>query len=391
MKKLSWPIFWLVFFSTLLSAKEYSLEDLKILAKNEGYQEFWEHMNDLAPTARNTEWRELVLSTAILYCAQLAQKKHLNRQYFKQTERLYDLSWLRENEIFKLRRRQVFLLYFKQCFDHHDKADSICYKDFDESWQNQGVDPEASYDLSLLIIPLLKRDQPEMSNPKHYFRSQLTPFRLLWPGLKSPSAQAICRQEILQDEIWNILWKKEIDSSVFFKQAHPSCLDSFASFLKMKLSPHSPIDESTLAFSLLKNSPHGLSNTERSFYLISIFLKAPPPGEILNLSWRQLDKIKTDAKNRFELLEKFKTVHPLPGDLFSLKDQRRSLVLTRHLAATFPEYLLLYAKKCLEFYEGKISFPNGSSTYFCRELFDMNKHLSSLIPQDWLNRFQMIK
>ena len=112
----------------------------------------------------------------------------------------------------------------------------------------------------------------------------------------------------------------------------------------------------------------------------------PSPGELFEKSWKKLSEIGKDFRLRDKLIADFKKMDPLPGQIFKYSNEKRSLVIIKALLINFPEYIDLYSKTCLQYFEGTQNFPNGNPTIECVDWFKTARTFK-LVPEMTIKRF----
>jgi hypothetical protein len=208
--------------------------------------------------------------------------------------------------------------------------------------------------------------------------------------VKKPTYAGLCEKDVVKKMLWSYLEdfmsNPENDNPKLIElhiatNISKECFQNFAkSVLLEKIKTAQEGHE--MAFRLL-DVKKLLDTEERNQYLALYLLKGPINGPIFNQAWNALKLLKKDYPTRQKLLTELLKNDPLPGEMFSLADLSRRKVLMGHFYENFPEYMDQYARVCLDFLQGKKSFPNGNPTIGCDDLFATVK---SYKESNWLDK-----
>ena len=89
-------------FSGLCFSKStYNLSDLQVLANENNFKEFFDHALDIRPSERLEPWQEMVSKMAGLLTQSTLEKENIDKNDFKNIERLLTWPHLRINDDFK--------------------------------------------------------------------------------------------------------------------------------------------------------------------------------------------------------------------------------------------------------------------------------------------------
>ncbi len=130
-----------------------------------------------------------------------------------------------------------------------------------------------------------------------------------------------------------------------------------------------------------------LTQEQRDLYLFVYILQTPSIGDTFNQAWSNLEMLGKDYERRMRLLKAVKRLDPLPDQLFSTFGHKKALVVTKHLAAHFPEYLDFYSRTCLNYIQGKDSFPRGNPTINCKDFYELSSK-EKIIDNEFLKQYQ---
>jgi hypothetical protein len=354
-----------IFTNSAFSQKAiYQLEDLKILASQNNYREFFDHAKDLPPRKRDKAWEQMVENQATGYLQQLISSHDLPK---KDLERIKSLSlWpiFITNEFFISKRDNVFLKAMNLCQENcHQQAD-LLFKNFNHS-QN--------FEFHFLSI-VTKYNYPHRKK-----------WKIVETFVQSRFSQFYCHREVLKKLVINQI---HIDVNTHGKiknLIHPDCLKQLLPALKKNLASNDVFKNKKGSFLALK-SMSKLDPLRKNLYLIEQFL------QIENLNNKEIDEslgsltaVSLDHTLRELVLKKLTHYDPLPGKLF-LRTNKSGIGRIRILARKFPELIDLYAKRCLSYLTGEISFPKGNPTPECHELFKLSKILE-ILPKSFIKKY----
>ena len=100
------------------------------------------------------------------------------------------------------------------------------------------------------------------------------------------------------------------------------------------------------------------------------------------MAWNTIKNMGENYSAREDVLNKLKSLDPLPDDVFSLSDPLREKTLFSHVSTNLPEYVTFYSKSCLDYYSGNKDFPNGNPTINCKQFLKLLKENLALITQE---------
>ena len=353
----------------------YTMADLEVLTQEENFEEYFKHALDIRPSERKDAWKAMTSKMAEGLSKQILSKSEITKQHFLKIESLYKWPSLKSDDVFKLNRQEIGLRFIKSCF----KTEASCWGEIKSFWESDLQDSETSFKLAELTL-----------NAKE---PTITTWSFLEGPLKGSLSEFYCRKDFVLKAIWG---KFEIDyirlgtSGDLLKKIdetlHPDCLISFNKWIQtMLLSPEKTSDRE-LAYQLL--AAQGKTNDQTTDFFYTIYLlENPSKGDLFNYAWNRLSELSKSATRRESVIDRMKTLDPLPDEVFSSLDQTKKRAIINHFKANFPEYLNYYANQCLAFYEGKTNFPNGNPTIKCQSLMDL-EDMTSILGEDKIKRFQ---
>ncbi len=372
-------IFSLLFglFTASLRADSYTLADLEVLSNEGSYGEFFKHALDIRPSERQDAWKAMVAKMADAFTQSVLAQNEVSKENFKKTEGLYGWPSLKTDDVFKLRRQEIGIRYFKECLKKGN-----CWDDLKSFWAANNTDPEMAMKLAELVTT--------------YPNSPLPTWNFLDVALKSPLSEFYCKKEFVITAIWG---KLEMDYvrlgpngdllTKIDQTLHPDCLPSLNQSAHQKLFSPGKTSERELAYQVLKAQNKADKKLTDFFYTVYL-LERPSQGELFNYSWNRLKELGASSNRRDEVLAQLKRMDPLPDELFSSLDLMKKKAILTHFKNNFPEYLSFYTRQCIEFYGGKGSFPAGNPTIHCQDM--MSSELApQFIDQDLIQKYQEAK
>lgn len=371
------------------------MADLEALEKEQSHAEFFAHALDIRPSERTDYWKTMVQNMGEGLLKSMVSKNRLERSDYQQMEELAGWSVLRANEFFRLKRQEVAMRWFNQCFAEDSTASSPCWQDVLGFWEIGRQEPDLAGRLLALLTPRLPLSVPDPTNPAHRARAMVTPLFILTPVIRSPLAALQCKKTEVQQVVWDSLrheWLNNIKgktfSSVLKELAHADCWPALVPVAQAHWASGADSETLTLSYLLLK-SQQALTALEKDLFQLHYLLGSPARGETFNLAWNRVQQLSALPAQRDAIMAVLKRWHPLPGNLFTDLDLAKRRTVARHLQRYFPEYLDHYAHTCVEFFGGKRRFPQGNPATHCHELFDLASQEKGLLPTATVETFKL--
>lgn len=371
-------LFMALFSLTGVARTTYTLSDLEVLVGEENTKEFFEHAHDIRPSERQEAWKTMVSKMGDVYSRKILEKSEIEPQDFRNTEKLFEMSALKTDGIFKVRRGEIGLRYLKTCL----KAETPCWNDLKAFWEKDKTDADTAFKLAELTINI-----PD---------SPLATWNLLDVALKSPLSEFYCKKDFVMSALWG---KIEIDYVKLGPEGdlmtkidhtiHPDCVPVLVSEARKRLyQPPKPFDRE-LAYQILKSQMKADQEVTDFFFTVYL-LDNPSQGELFNYSWNRVRELGGTVTRREKVLKTLKNLDPLPDAILGSLDQTKKRVVLNHFKTYFPEYLDFYTDECVKFYGGKGSFPSGNPTVHCQEF--MNSELApKVIDQFKIDQYQSVR
>ncbi len=359
-------------------AATYGLADLEILSQENSQEEFFKHALDLRPSERNEAWKTMVSKMAVALENRVLKESQIKEEDYRKIEELYDWPSLRPDDVFRLKRQQIALGYFKVCL----KKEKPCWDDIKNFWEKDPTDPEMALHLAELV--------------ETHPGAALAPWPFLEVALKSSLSEFYCKKPFVMNVLWDKFtidyirmgpagdFLKKIDQTV-----HPDCIPSLNAEALSRLYHPQKLDDREVAFEIL-DSQSKADQKIKDFFFTVYLLEKPSQGELFNYSWSRLKELGGAEVRREVVLENIKKLDPLPDDIFSSLDVQKRRAVVNLLKDNFPEYLDFYTQQCILFFGGKGSFPEGNPTVHCQDL--MSSDLApSVLPADKIRQYKEVK
>lgn len=378
--KLLFFIFLLIGHSSwALEQGPYTLQDLKILREERSFKEFIAHVLDPRPSERNEDWKKMVQEVSNAFSKELMAKEDLNLKDFKDIEKLWELPLLKEESIFKERRRDIGIKFLQSCFKKKNNCTKL-FKNYADSTPED--DAETHFQLSKLL-----------SSTKE---SPFPTWKYLEMALRSEASEFYCRHEFALNAIWEQLeielLRSDLKGDISKKIqliAHPNCLPSLIKFSFDKLKNPKKIQDRELAFHLL-NSHSKIDQKHVDLFYTLYLLETPSKGETFNISWNRLLELRKSPERREKVLMEIKQLDPFPDQIMGSLDLTKKRAILLHLKAHFPELLDSYLNQCIDYYSGRKKFSNGNPTINCSQL--MSSEISIKVFDSFqIENFKKIK
>jgi hypothetical protein len=356
-----------------MASKLYSMADLRVLASQNSPREFLENARSILPSERNKEWKRLTRQMGRALIVGQVKNESFTRANHHFIESLTAWPILRQDEFFQIRRQQFNLNYFLRC-----SATVECLKELTSFWNNSRGTLHLAHYVEL-GIKLAEHFKGVISTKDEW--------KLLAPAAQSELSNFHCQKKSVKKAVLvqiERLFNRHgrLDGNPVGKKltiiANSLCLQQIAIYLKSEL-PSLTANQKDLAYRLLTSNAL-LNTSERDLLLITYLLENPLIGDTFNEAWNVMEELGLNFKRRQKLFNRLKMVDPLPGKIFSSPDLRKRKVITRLIYQNFPEYLDHYSKQCLNYFEGKLSYPNGNPTVECRDLITTSKNTR------WINQ-----
>ncbi len=362
-------LLWILSLSAPAYAAAYTLADLQQLEAERSYEEFFRHAHDVAPSGRTSEWSTMVETMGEAWLRHLKAKNRLTREEYRQIETLLGWPVLGRHEFFRQLRGELGLRWFEQCFAADATPSSACWTELSDFWDAGRRDIDLAARLHVTVAPYLAQTE-----------APLGPLFVLDPLLRSSLAGLQCKKPDIAPVVWMQLagLPKAGLKAALPKIAHPDCWVALAPLAREKLRAGAPYAELETAAGLL-GAIGQISELESGAYAVAYLLELPRQGDEFNLAWNKLGQLRKAANERGHVLEVLRGWHQLPGPLWSQQGTPRR-ALARHFTTSFPEYLDLYARTCVDFFGAKRRFPQGNPARHCRDFFALSEEIPDMLP-----------
>lgn len=366
------------FGSTVPGIAPYTLLDLEVLVSEDAHEEFFQHALDIRPSERLETWKSMVSRMADSYSRKVLSKSDISKNDYSTVEDLYSWPSLKNDDIYRSRRQAIGLRFLGKCL----KADPPCWNEVKLFWEKDKSDPDTAFKLAELA--------------SLYESSPIPTWDFLEVALKSPLSEFYCKKDFAMNTLWS---KIEMDyvklgpvgdlMVKIDKTIHPDCLPSLIKEAHKRLNTPPKVLDRELAFQILKSQSKDSQEISDFFYTVYL-LDNPSKGELFNYSWNRVKELGGTVSRREKVLEKLKSLDPLPDTIFSTLDEKKKKVVLMHFKSYFPEYLDHYTDQCVSYYGGKGTFPAGNPTLHCQDF--MNSELAPKIIDEFkIQKFEAVR
>lgn len=368
-----------------IGEQKYAINDLEILKEEKAYTEFFNHIYDIKPSQRGTNWQSMIDSMAISYVEKLAKNTHISADDYDKVKSISMISLLKTNGQFVQKRTPVIIKYLENMLSQQKSTVStdiakelVCWRDLDPS------NIELNFKLGHLYLENLSTIENESIDPYIFYEF----------AAKSNIGDIYCKV----DDLKKVLLSKLYDSFQVEKPDYPnlhlkimskSCWKTFQEVVK-KDYLKAPLTIQSHLFNML-NSQKLITDEEIDLYSLHYLLKTPIVSDDFNYAWNKISELNTGPKRRDKLLITLDQLEAIPDNLFDSFDDVKKKVVINHIYKNFPEFFDFYAKKCINFLKGEGQYPMGNPTLNCRELFNyVEKNSLSVIDSTLIVQYKKI-
>ena len=385
-----------LFLSVHLEANQlYSLKDLSVLEKEKNFEEFLAHVNDIRPSERLKQWKEMYQSMAMVMIDEKLKIKDFSLVTYKKIESLSRTNTLLNDEVFQLKRSQYSKKFFTECYSGQIKntdlpvTTALCDDELSSFWHFSRKDP----DLGIELARIVEKNNGKINTWLFYQKAindNTAPIYCEKPDVQRAIIKKIT-QEIFDSEFngqYGTLLKRLIPDKCFVKLISP---------LRMALeSPQSTGLDKEISFQLLDVSKN-LKSMEYYYYAVLYLIDEPLTGERMNVSWKKIEELSEKYGLRMEILDKIKSTNILPDKIMRSPATKRNKAIIHLLAKHFPEFLDYYAKSCLDYLQYKNDPTRPVTTGFqCHEFLKTAQEVKKNENIQWISdsiqtRFSALK
>jgi hypothetical protein len=365
--------------SFALAESFYTMEDLQVLEKEHSYKEFFLHARDIRPSLRGEKWREMTQNMAQGLAKKLLAKTPITLEEYKIVEDLSFWPQLKFDEIFLGYRARIGVQYLTSCFAMETQKQK-CFNEMHKFWFKDKTDKESAKMLAILFLEHKSSYLPRALDAKY------DEWLFIDVLIKGKFSVFYCDKSPVRERLSikaNSVIKSNLDPNwleLEISNAFSSeCWKIAAQSMKIQLKS-SDVVKRKWAYKALK-ATNNIAKLEEDIFLLQFVLDGPTPGDLYNLGWNTLTRLRDNYQERTHLVELLKKIDPLPDATFSHFDKKTRKVLTKKIAGSLPEYLNYYANTCIDYLRGSRPFPKGNPTINCQAFFQVAKkeHLISPI------------
>ena len=347
----------------------YTLKDLEILEEQGSYPDFFRHAKDVRPALRGKSWERMVRHMAVAWVNFKLKRKMFDRDSFRTIEGIALWPTLRQDEFFQLKRGEYALKTFEHCFVTAEaKEYSTCRKWMEHFWVRSNRLVMVGHNLAKLLVE-------QKQSGAWVFLSEV---------LSKEESKDYCKDSFIQDEF---LKKISSDNGDNPENAfHPACWKAMVPGLRQHLLNGNGQGNDRL-FEIF--SEKGLlKQEEEDFYYVLFILNGPEVGKTFNLAWNRMKSLGQDFSRREKVLQRLVKMDPLPDGVVGTNHLAKRKTLLEFFSLHFPEYFNHYSKVCLNYLEGRGSWPQGNPTVRCRDFF---RYTDSLVSDRLYLRYSALK
>lgn len=346
------------------AGQSYNLKDLTILANESNFKEYIDHALDIRPSERSPQWAKMTRKMSYLYIENKRKHRQYDEESYRRVESLYEIPVLRSDERFTQKRERYAVEYLSRCFEKRESTK--CIQRLDVFWNEISKSINQS-DIGVELARIVKKKFPQKNIWKY-----------LSPATTGQLSEFHCKRAEVRSELFKKvsleLRKLPINKVLRLKLnsiANDKCWNLILPELGTALLSSTP-SASFSAYRVL-NLKGKLSELDRTTYLFSYILNGPIVGETFNEAWKAIEALGVNYKLRRRVLVKIMSQDYIQDELFNTPDKKTRDVLIDLINKNVPEFLDQYARTCLDYLEGKKSFPRGNPTKHCRTFFKFSK------------------
>ncbi len=330
-------------FCSLCSAAPYDLKDLKSLANDKEFQEFFNHAKDILPKNRNRDWEGLVNKTFTEYLTLLEKTAPLNKESFQTLLKLNSWKILRNNGTRLNKMNDLLRKSLIKKFQNSAKKAVPLIKVF---WIQNFNDSKIGYALGKEILRKLPDNDLGL--------------QMISAGFRSSISDVYCSDNQIHSLLIKGLEKvyKNLNSNEEFdvklsNYMNRKCWNALAPVLISKVEdPKVNSSQKKIIIEIL-SSDFSTESLIKNYARFLYMLDAPVKSNTLNKSWELLENLKNDPQMRESIIKKLTELEIIPDRTFENLKNDQNYYLARNLLKNFPEFSDSYSKKCISFLKGK--------------------------------------
>ena len=363
---------WLLWILSAMASgqsSDYTLKDLEILEEQGNYPDFFLHAKDVRPAQRGSAWERMVRHMAVAWVDFKLKRKMFARNSFETIEGIALWPTLRQDEFFQIKRGEYALGVLEHCFaSADDKSRPQCRQWLDQFWMRSNRTVMVGHRLAKLLV---EQEQPGA-------------WALLAEILSKEESKDYCADSFVQNQL---LEKISSDKGSHpEKSLHPACWKAMVPGLREHLFKGNGKGGERL-FDIL-SAKGALEQEEKDFYFVLFILNGPRVGKTFNLAWNKMRELGQDFSRREKVLRRLTKMDPLPDGLVGMSHPGKRKTLLNFFSLHFPEYFNHYSKICLDYLEGRGSWPQGNPTVRCRDFF---RYTDSVVSDQLYLRYSALK
>jgi hypothetical protein len=367
------------------SQAKYTLEDLKINAQNKNYHEFFSHALDVAPSKRTSDWNKMVKSMGNNLADEAIKQQIFSEKKFALLTKIGVWPSLKMDTSFVQKFHRVQIKFYRQCIlknlPDSEEFYHLCLNTILQNWNSENVSQKLSWEMAKQLFQLQSFWNKNQANLVWRKPFHELIYLFIANNIKQGASDYYCQQNISRFVIWEklnlILDQKNLNSQKFDEAMarywNRNCWDSFKAHALSHITSLSTFYRSILYQFI--NYDQSISLAHKDFVYFYYLLDHPKKSATFNYAWNNLQNLATQLARRERVIEKIKRLDPIPDQVFSIRDEKKKLVILKTLDRKFPEFLKYYTDTCVRYLKGTGDFPQGNPTGSCQHFHNLLDNL----------------
>jgi len=374
----------------------YTLKDLEALERENNFEEFLKHVDDIRPSERQKIWKEMYQSMALEMINSKLKIGDFSFKSYQQIENVGRSSAMSQDEFYQLKRCLYARKFFTECYlqsssntpSQGDYSFKNCDRELNLFWTTSKKDPDIGLELALLI---------------EKYPSSLSSWPFYQRAINDTVAPIYCERPFVQKAIIKKLtqqtFEPQFNGDYKTLTAHLIPENCFAKLVptlqEMTISTLTNGLEKEMALHILE-AKGKIKPADEDLLAVVYLLDGPVVGDKMNMAWNRVEKLGENFTKRKEIIEKIKNLPLIPDKIFKDPKASRHQAIINLFARNFPEVLNYYGSRCIDLLDTKVEIPsNIASGYQCSQFLKTAQEKRSEGPQ-WVsdsvsNRYSALK
>lgn len=363
----------------------YTLKDLEVLERENNFEEFLKHVNDIRPSERQKLWKEMYQSMALEMINNKLKAGDYSFKTFQQIENVGRSSAMSQDEFYQLKRSLYARKFFTECYLQSSGSTAAqgeysfknCDRELNAFWTTSRKDP----DVGLELAQLLEKYPSTLSSWPFYQRA-----------INDSVAPLYCEKPFVQKALIKKLTHESFepqfngDYKTLTNHLIPeNCFAKLVPALKeMTTSSLTNGLEKEMALNILE-AKGKINPADEDLLAVVYLLDGPVVGDKMNVAWSRVEKLGENFTKRKDVIEKIKNLPVIPDKIFRDPKASRHQAIINLFARNFPEVLNYYGSRCIDLLDTKVEMPsNISSGYQCSQFLKTAQEKKTDGPQ-WVS------